>query len=247
MKKMKLNKVLFALMLLLIASKLFSASLPIEIDGDYQIRLPDSGRYVSDKSGKFPDNVIITIPNKNIASTTFLILDGHKVRLYSGASFKISKGSFIPLIGRFEFSSDDEDLNTINIIANNCNAAYTFGHFLIEVTPDNGVFFAMKSKGSAWVKDVYRKVYELKPGQQVQVPLYGSSVSRNHVESFWGKNPSSFGNLGEVGQETAYGIVGKNPGNSLKKPDKASSESDEAGEETAEEDNDKDSSSEDTD
>ena len=107
------------------------------------------------------------------------------------------------------FNSDENATNSISIVANNCNAGYSYGNFLIEVTPDNGVFFALKNKGSAWVKDVNRKVFELKQGQQIQVPLFGSSVLRNHVEAFWGKEPSSFGHLGEVGQETAYGIVGK--------------------------------------
>ena len=32
------------------------------------------------------------------------------------------------------------------------------------------------------------------------------------MESFWGKKPSSFGHLGEVGQETAYGIAGTGSG-----------------------------------
>ncbi len=188
----------------------FATSLPLEIEGDYSIRLPNSGKYIRNYLGKLPDNIIISVPNNNKkASDSIAIIDGHRIKLFQGASFKISKGSFIPLLGRFEFNSDETATNSISIVANNCNAGYFYGNFFIEVTPDNGVFFALKNKGNAWVKDINRKVFELKQGQQVQVPLFGSSVLRNHVEAFWGKEPSSFGHLGEVGQETAYGIVGK--------------------------------------
>ena len=209
----KYNNNLFLLILfsfVCIFNAAFAISLPLEIEGDYSIRLPNSGKYIRNYSGKLPDNIIISIPNDNKqASDSIALIDGHRIKLFQGASFKISKGSFIPLLGRFEFNSDETATNTISIVANNCNAGYSYGNFFIEVTPDNGVFFALKNKGNAWVKDVNRRVFELKQGQQVQVPLFGASVLRNHVEAFWGKEPSSFGHLGEVGQETAYGIVGK--------------------------------------
>ena len=235
---MKISRLFFSLFLFiaLFGSELFSASLPLTIEGEYLIRLPSSTKYIRSTLKSFPDNIICSIPNDRSASDTLLILDGHRVKLYPGASFKISKGAFIPLLGRFEFSTSDDDENTINIIANNCNAAYNFGHFLIEATPDNGVFFAMKSKGSAWVKDLYRKVYELKQGQQVQIPIFGQSISKNHLEAFWGKAPSSFGHLGEAGQETAYGIVGKdsNFSSSSIKSSKESENTDEEDSETEE-------------
>ncbi len=190
-------------------NKIFAVSLPVAIEGNYLIRLPGSGRYIQKNLPKLPDNTIISIPLEN-ASNSLLILDSHNIKLYPGAVFKISKGSFIPMAGRFEFSSEEKTAtSTINIVANNCNAGYRYGHFLVEVTPDNGIFFAMKNKGLAWVKDIYRKVFELKQGQQVHIPLFGQSKLRNTIEAFWGKEPSSFGHLGEVGQETAYGIVGK--------------------------------------
>ena len=210
--KRKNSLLIISLFIFGIAQNLFSASLPLDIEGEYLIRLPRSSRAVHNDKKVFPDNAIYSIPNEEKASDTLLLLDGHKIKLYPGSSFKISKGILIPLVGRFEFSSTDDEANSINIAANNCNAAYTYGHFFIEATPDNGVFFAMKSKGSAWVKDIARNVYELKQGQQIQVPLYGQTVLKSHVESFWGKKPSSFGHLGEVGQETAYGIAGTGSG-----------------------------------
>ena len=218
MKMMKTNKSLLILSLFILwfTHNLFSASLPFDIEGDYLIRLPGSSRAVHNDKKVFPNNAIYSVPNEEKASDTLLLLEGHRIKLYPGSSFKFSKGLLIPLVGRFEFSSSDSEANSINIAANNCNAAYTYGHFLIEATPDNGVFFAMKSKGSAWVKDISRKVYDLRQGQQIHVPLFGNSVLKSHVESFWGKKPSSFGHLGEVGQETAYGIAGTGSGYSHK-------------------------------
>ena len=208
MKRYK-KSFLFIISLFLFYTELFGASLPLSIEGNHLIRLPGSSKYIEDKLTTVPDNIIIFVPEANNASNSILNLDGHSIKLYPGSVFKISKGFFMPMSGRFEFTSDETATNSINIIANNCNAGYSYGHFLIEATPDNGIFFAMKNNGSAWIKDLSRKVFELKQGQQVQVPLYGNSVIRSRVESFWGKEPSSFGNLGEVGQETAYGIVGK--------------------------------------
>lgn len=209
---MKINKIslLFFLYLFLSCNSNIlasSCSLPISINGYYLIRLPGSSRFIHNTSTNLPDNSIFSIPDTNNASNTSIMIDGHLVKAYPGTVFKVSKGSFIPLSGRFEFSSDETATSSISIIANNCNAGYSFGHFLIESTPDNGVFFAMKNKGNVWIKDQHRKVFELKPGQQLHVPLFGESILRNRVEAFWGKEPSSFNNLGEVGQETAYGIV----------------------------------------
>ncbi len=207
---MKANNCFFITILFCcFANIIFGASLPIDIIGDYYIRPSGSSRYIRNPLPTIPDRAIISIPDNDNASDSFLLLDGHKIKLYPGAVFKIQNSSFFPLVGRFEFSSDETATNSISIIANNCNSGYSFGHFLIEVTPDNGVFFALKNNGRAWVKDISRKVFELKQGQQVQIPLYGPSVLKSRVEAFWGKDPSSFGRLGEVGQETAYGIVGK--------------------------------------
>ena len=204
-----INYHLLSILFCLLTVSVFADSLPIEVTGDYFIRLPRSSRYIRNPLSTIPENAIVSINENNNASESFLLLDGHRIKLFPGAVFKISKGSFSPLVGRFEFTSDETASNTINIVANNCNAGYSYGHFLIEVTPDNGVFFALKNKGLAWVKDVSRKVFELRQGQQVQVPLFGPSVLKSRVEAFWGKDPSSFGHLGEIGQETAYGIVGK--------------------------------------
>lgn len=209
---MKLYKIISFIVfcILTINNQLLSASLPMSIEGNYLIRLPGSSRYIKNNLTSFPENCIFSVPEKdNNASFSMLILDGHNIKLYPGTVFKVSKGSFYPMSGRFEFSSDENATNSLSIVANNCNAGYNYGHFLIEVTPDNGVFFALKNNGSVWVKDVYRKVFELKQGQQVQVPLFGETRFKSRVEAFWGKSPSSFGHLGEVGQETAYGIVGK--------------------------------------
>ena len=237
MKMMKTNSLLFlTLFFFLFVQGLYSASLPIDIEGDYLIRLPNSSRAIHSRNKIFPDNAIFSIPNEEKASDTLLILDSHRIKLYPGASFKINKGLLIPLVGRFEFSSNENATNSIIIVANNCNAEYSYGHFFIEATPDNGIFFALKSKGSVWVKDTYRKVFELKQGQQIQVPLYGQSVLKSHVESFWGKKPSSFGRLGEVGQETAYGIAGTGSGySSISKGASDSSESDDEEDESQEE------------
>ena len=208
MKDFKLYIYLLVLILLPYSDLFASTSLPLEINGNYFIRLPKTSKYTNPTLKKYPDNTIYSIPDINNASNSTILLDGHEIKVFPGSVFKISKGFFVPLAGRYEFASDETATNSINIIVNNCNAGYSFGHFIIEATPDNGVFFALKSSGRAWVKDSFRKVFELRQGQQVHVPLFGASVLRNRVESFWGKEPSSFGNLGEVGRETAYGIVG---------------------------------------
>ena len=238
--KTKNSLLILSLFIIFAIQPICSASLPLEIEGDYLIRLPGSSRAVHNKHNVFPNNAIYSIPNEENASDTILLLDGHRIKLFPGASFKITKGLLIPLVGRFEFSSSDNATNSINIAANNCNAAYTYGHFLIEATPDNGIFFAMKSKGSAWVKDISRNVFELRQGQQIQVPLYGQTVLKSHVESFWGKKPSSFGHLGEVGQETAYGIAGTGSGytsNSKNSSDKSEIDTEENDEEIEDEEN----------
>lgn len=192
---------------LLFTVALSAKSLEYSISGDYMVRLPGSSVYIKSTLSNFPNNTIFSIPDINVASCSSLLLEGHQIKLYPGTVFKFNKECFVPLAGRFEFSTDDNESTPINIVANNCNAGYISGHFFIEVTPDNGVFFVLKNKGSVWIKDINRKVFELKQGQQVHVPLFGDSVFKNRVDSFWGKPPSSFKNLSEAGQETSYGIL----------------------------------------
>ena len=215
---MKTCKLLFFLLLFCLPLKLLAANLSVEIIGDFLLRVPGSSSYIKSELKSFPEDSIFSIPDLENASSSTLIIDGQNIKLFPGTVFKVTKDYLLPLAGRFEFNNEDSEANTINVVANNCNAGYVYGHFLIEVTPDNGVFFALKNKGNAWVKDISRKVYVLKQGQQLQVPLFGNTVLKRSVDYFWGKAPSSFKHLGEVGQETAYGILGNNSSfiNSLK-------------------------------
>lgn len=203
---------LVILTLLLVFCRNVSAAVqPLTIQGKYFIRLPDSSRFSENPvDERIPDGSIVSIPKVRNASTSILLLNGHKVVLYPGATFKWRKTVLTPLSGRFEFSSEEgSGFDSVNIATKNCNAGYKYGRFLIEATPDNGVFFAMRNSGSAWIKDIYRNVFELKAGQQIHIPLFGQAVSKNRLEAFWGKESSSFANLGEVGQEASYGIVGQ--------------------------------------
>lgn len=217
MKVLDFKAILTSVTLLAFSAGLQAASLPISIEGEHMIRLPGSSRYIKDTFQKLPDNVIVSIPDLETASSTSAIVDGHTIKLYPGVTFKISKGMFIPLTGRFEFSPEDTATTSINIVAHNCNAGYKSGHFLIEATPDNGTFFALKDNGSVWIKDISRNVFELKSGQQIHIPMFGNAILKPRLEAFWGKEPSSFNSLGEVGQETAYGIVGSDFSNKYSK------------------------------
>lgn len=213
-----------------------AASIPLSIEGEYLIRFPGSSSYTKDNTSDFPENAIISIPDKKYSEPVNSVLDGCSLKLYPGVSFRISKGYFLPLTGRFEFISNAIATKSINIIGSNYNAGYMNGHFLIEVTPDNGVFFALKDKGIAWVKDSARKVFSLKNGQQVHIPMFGAGVIKNRLESFWGKAPSSYGALGEVGQETAYGIVGFDLSNNKVKNEKEQKDISEPDDEISEDD-----------
>ncbi len=236
MKVLDFKTILTSITLLAFSAGVQAASLPITIEGEHMIRLPGSSRYIKDAFQKLPDNVIVSIPDLETASSTSAIVDGHTIKLYPGVTFKISKGTFIPLTGRFEFSPEDTATSSINIVAHNCNVGYKSGHFLIEATPDNGIFFALKDNGSVWLKDISRNVFELKSGQQIHIPMFGNAILKPRLEAFWGKEPSSFNSLGEVGQETAYGIVGSDFSNKYSK--KKDTKEKDSGEEPNKEDTD---------
>ena len=116
------NSLLFLFFIFLFAGQnLFSAPFSLDIEGEYLIRFPGSSKAVHNHSNLFPDNAIYSVPNEEKASDTILLLDGHRIKLHPGASFKVSKGLFIPLVGRFEFSTKDNEADSVNIVANNCN------------------------------------------------------------------------------------------------------------------------------
>mgnify|MGYP003289959125 CR=1 FL=1 len=205
------------------------AEYSVSIEGNHLIRLPGSSRYREDNFERFPNNSIISVPDERNASSSYLLLNEHRIQLYPGCVCKISDATLIPLSGRFEFDSDATATTSVFIATDRCNASYSSGNFFIEATPDNGVFFALKDNGKIWIKDSYRQVFEMRSGQQIHIPLFGTSVLKNHMEGFWNREPSGFDNLGEAGQEGAYGIVSYNNPETMKNTEPEQTEESEEG------------------
>ncbi len=183
------------------------ASTTAHVEGAHKIRLAGTARYISKELDNIPNNSIVMIPDTRNASPSTLIFETHSIKVFPGAVFKIVGKILQPLSGRFEFNTDVAS-GSLSIYTERCNIGYRKGNFLIEATPDNGVFFALKNNGDVWLKDSYRKVYEMVSSQQIHIPVFGETVVKNRLEGFWYDEPAGFDDTGDAGIEIGYGIAG---------------------------------------
>lgn len=183
------------------------ASTTAHVEGAHKIRLAGTARYISKELDSIPNNSIVMIPDTRNASPSTLIFETHSIKVFPGAVFKIIGKILQPLSGRFEFNTDVAS-GSLSIYTERCNIGYRKGNFLIESTPDNGVFFALKNNGDVWLKDSYRKVYEMVSSQQIHIPVFGETVVKNRLEGFWYDEPAGFDDTGDAGVEIGYGIAG---------------------------------------
>jgi hypothetical protein len=69
---------------------------------------------------------------------------------------------------------------------------YNSGRLLLEVTPDDGTFIALRNKGDAFVKALNRQIFDLAAGQEVYFPLFGEAKLKKRLSGFWSDPPTGF-------------------------------------------------------
>lgn len=126
-----------------------------------------------------------------LATETRVVCGSHTISFFPGATVKILADGLQPLSGRIEIISE-EALEPLILRAGKFYGEVSDGHLLLEVTPDNGTYIAMRNTGKAWFKDHARKIYELENGRELHFPLFGPTVEMPVLSGFWSDQPSSF-------------------------------------------------------
>ncbi len=134
--------------------------------------------------------------NLPLATETKILCGSHTISFFPGATVKILADGLQPLSGRIEIISEAA-LEPLAIRTGKFAGEISEGHLLLEVTPDNGTYVAMRSSGVAWFKDQSRKIFELENGRELHFPLFGPAVEMPVLSGFWSDNPSSFSAAGK--------------------------------------------------
>ena len=132
--------------------------------------------------------------NFPLATDTFFFSASSTMTLFPGAVIKFDKYGFKPLAGRIQISGDD--LRDRFIVRNRkFELLIEKGNVLIEVTPDEGTFIAVRDETSGIVKTFDRKIIELENASEIHFPLFGREKVSRRLSSFWESAPSSFSAL----------------------------------------------------
>lgn len=179
---------------------LYASSLPDQLTltpgfylrspGSVGFRLPEDGQPVESGS-------ILTVKSSftsPLATETKIICGSHTISFFPGATVKILADGLQPLSGRIEILSEAA-LEPLAIRTAKFSGEISDGHLLLEVTPDNGTYVAMRSSGTAWFKDRSRKIFELENGHELHFPLFGPAIEMPVFSGFWSDNPSSFSSV----------------------------------------------------
>jgi len=137
-----------------------------------------------------------------LATETKILCGSHTISFFPGATVKILADALQPLAGRIEIISE-ASLEPLAIRTARFSGEISDGHLLLEVTPDNGTYVAMRSSGAAWFKDRSRKIFELENGHELHFPLFGPAVEMPVLSGFWSDNPSSFSSVGKKAADRA--------------------------------------------
>lgn len=180
----------------------------ILLTGSFFCRHPDCVAFSPYVAGeKLPANSILVVRSSienPLATNSALLVGSHTVTFYPGASVRLMNNGIMPLSGRFSITSS-EAAEPVNIFADRFSGSMLDGSLLIEITPDDGAYVAMKNAGSAWFKDRERKVFELNNTRELHFPLFGKTLEQSSLSGFWSVSPSSFAKLrpGWTGEQTA--------------------------------------------
>ncbi len=170
----------------------------VTIEGNIFLRMPGALEYDWFPSNtKIPEHTLgYVAPDSNnpLATDSYITIGSHSIIVYPSATFRLAKTGIIPLSGRFEFNSQ-EGKQFITINTRKAVGEYRSGNLLIEVTPESGIFIAMRGKGDAWFKDNFLTIHEFKNDAEICCPPYAKTIVSRRVSSIWNNPPQTFGNL----------------------------------------------------
>lgn len=201
-KRAKLNNKLLPILMIVVllsSNYLFAQtqdSVEIEFTGTIKARFPQRVRFeqLATSTTTIPAGTMLCLSPSflsPLASDTVVKVFGHNIRFFPGALMSVDNHFLKPVTGRFHFHSNLASF-PVKIAARRYSGEYSSGDFWLEVTADNGTFMAMTDKGQMWVKDEYRRVIELKPSQEIHVPLFGETVITERLTSRWELPPEGF-------------------------------------------------------
>lgn len=147
---------------------------------------------------KIPENsVILAIPDKQnpLATDSAIIIGSHTITLFPAASLRLTKEGIVPLTGRINLNTQEENSPPLFIDTRKCHGEYYYGNLFIEMDPEDNIFIAMQNTGKAWFKDTSLTLFELNDSYELLFPLYGLATSKRKLSTFWNSPPKTFGNL----------------------------------------------------
>lgn len=166
----------------------------VVFSGPCYFRLPGYHSFVlQDGIDSVLKGTLITVRpdvNSPTATESKLLQASYTVTLLPGASLKVTQRGFVPLTGRFIFAGEGEE--AMIFVTRSFELHYRKGRLLLEITPDEGTFMALRNKGNVFVKALNRQVYDLEPGHEVHFPLFKPAKLKKRLSGFWDDPPTGF-------------------------------------------------------
>lgn len=166
----------------------------VSFSGPCYFRLPGFHSFVfQDGADSVPEGTLVTVRpdvQNPVASESRLMVGSYTVTLLPGATFKAMRRGFVPLSGRFLF--DGEGNEALIFTTRSFELHYKRGRLLLEITPDDGTFIALRNKGDVFVKALNRHIYDLAAGNELHFPLFGAAKLKKRLSGFWDDPPTGF-------------------------------------------------------
>ncbi len=194
MRKTDSSVIIFALLVLLVCS---GSCLAMEdgfsLKGNlfYRYQADEAFKKVEDgfcPTGSFflstaPDTLFPLATDSSIQNASFSII------LFPGTLLKVDRRTLRLLGGRIQIKSDEPLQEPLEFVHSRFVIQFYQGEMLFEVTPLQHAWLAMLKTGEGWLKDLSRRVVVLKPGTEIEVPLFGETVVKERISSRWQSAP----------------------------------------------------------
>lgn len=162
--------------------------------GPCYFRLPGFHSFVfQNGADSIPEGTLVTVRpdvQNPVASESRLMVGSYTVTLLPGATFKAMRRGFVPLSGRFMFEGEGNE--ALIFTTRSFELHYKHGRLLLEITPDDGTFIALRNKGDVFVKALNRQIYDLAAGNELYFPLFGAAKLKKRMSGFWDDPPTGF-------------------------------------------------------
>lgn len=177
-----------------VSSTCFAIEGKVSFKGNLFFRYQLGEAFKKIENGFYPTGssfFLLTPPNTlfPLATDTIIQNASFSIILFPGTLLKLDCGILRLLNGRILIKTDEPLQEPLKFIQSRFEIQLYQGELLFEITPLQHAWLAMLKTGEGWLKDISRKIVVLKPGIEIEIPLFGKTVVKEQISSRWQSAP----------------------------------------------------------